>query len=367
VNLSTYKRIVLKVGSALLVADGKPRLEWLHSLAQDVSSLKAAGHEVVVVTSGAVALGRTHLGRTTGVLRLEEKQAAAAVGQHLLMHAWQQAFGTQAIAQVLLTLEDTEDRRRHLNAQQTLATVLEWGVVPLINENDTIATAEIRFGDNDRLAARVAQMVSADALILLSDIDGLYTADPRTNPDALHLAEVPTITPAIEAMAGKAPVGYSSGGMITKLMAAKIATTAGCAMFIANGRDIHPLQALQDGAKATLFHPSSTPLSARQKWLVSAVQPLGTLYIDAGAANALKMGKSLLPSGITHLDGQFMRGDAVYITHAETPLAVGLSTYDAEDMQKIIKHQSQHIESILGYSGRAEAVHRNDMVLLSSS
>jgi glutamate 5-kinase len=322
---------------------------------------------VVIVSSGAIALARHALGLTRKRLRLEEKQAAAAVGQIRLAGAWQAALSAHGLtaAQLLLTLEDSEDRRRYLNARATLGTLLELGCVPVINENDTVATAEIRFGDNDRLAARVAEMVAADALVLLSDIDGLYTADPRRDPAARHLPVVERITDDIMAMGGEPPPGYSSGGMRTKLIAARIATGAGCAMAIALGQRDNPLAAMEAGARCTWFLASPEGRSSRKRWIAGSLAPLGALVVDAGAARALAGGASLLPAGVRGVEGQFTRGDPVSIRDAEgRELARGLSAYDAEDARRIAGHRSEEIEAVLGWRGRDEMVHRDDLVLL---
>jgi glutamate 5-kinase len=322
---------------------------------------------VVVVSSGAIALARRALGLTRKRLRLEEKQAAAAVGQIRLAGAWQAALAGHglAAAQLLLTLEDSEDRRRYLNARATLGTLLELGCIPVINENDTVATAEIRFGDNDRLAARVAEMIAADALVLLSDIDGLYTADPRRDPEAAHLPLVAQLTDEIMAMGGEPPPGYSSGGMRTKLIAARIATGAGTAMAIALGQRDNPLRAMEQGARCTWFLPAPEGRTARKRWIAGSLAPLGALVVDDGAARALARGSSLLPAGVRRVEGQFHRGDPVSVRDAEgRELARGLSAYDAEDAGRIAGHRSEEIEAILGWRGRDEVVHRDDLVLL---
>lgn len=368
-SLATARRIVVKIGSALVVdeQDATPRAGWLASVAADVAALRAGGAEVVLVSSGAIALARRALGLTRRRLRLEEKQAAAAVGQIRLAGAWAAALSAEQLnaAQLLLTLEDSEDRRRYLNARATLRTLLDLGCVPVINENDTVATTEIRFGDNDRLAARVAEMIAADALLLLSDIDGLYTADPRKDPAAAHLPVVERITDEIMAMGGEPPPGYSSGGMRTKLIAARIATGAGCAMAIALGKRDHPLAALLGGARCTWFLPAEEGRSARKRWIAGSLAPLGALVVDAGAARALARGSSLLPAGVRAVEGQFHRGDPVSVRDAEgRELARGLSAYDAEDARRIAGHRSEQIEAILGWRGRDEVVHRDDLVVL---
>ena len=318
------------------------------------------------MSSGAIAVGRRHLGLAGRRLRLEEKQAAAATGQIRLAHAYQEALARHGItvAQILLTPDDTEERRRHLNARATFAQLLALGAVPVVNENDTIATAEIRFGDNDRLAARVAQMTSADMLVLLSDIDGLYTADPRKDPNATHVAVVCEIGPQIEQMAGEAAPGYSSGGMVTKIAAARIAMAAGCRMLIAKGRAAGPLAALEAGGRATLFLPRGEPRSARKAWIAGAVNPSGTLIVDDGAAGALQRGTSLLPAGVVAIEGNFERGDAVIIrTRSGTEAGRGLSAYSSADIRRIAGHKSSEIAEILGYRGRDEIIHRDDLVV----
>jgi glutamate 5-kinase len=368
-SVADARRLVVKIGSALVVdaAAAEPRAAWLAGLAADVAELRGRGVEVIVVSSGAIALARRKLGLTARRLRLEEKQAAAAVGQIRLAEAWSEALSAHGLtaAQLLLTLDDTEDRRRYLNARATLTTLLGLGCVPVINENDSIATTEIRFGDNDRLAARVAAMIEADQLVLLSDIDGLYSADPRRDPEAQHLPVVPAITPDIEALGGEPPPGYSSGGMRTKLVAARIATGAGCAMAIALGERDRPLRALAHGARCTWFLPAPEGRSARKRWILGSLQPLGTLVVDTGAARALAAGRSLLPAGVHAIEGQFSRGDAVLVRGPDgATLARGLSAYASEDAVRIIGHRSEEIEAILGWRGRDEIIHRDDLVLL---
>lgn len=372
-DLGSARRLIVKIGSALMVdaATHKIRTEWLDTVADDVATLRARGVEVVIVTSGAVACGREHLGLVGRPLRLEEKQAAAATGQIRLAHAYQETLARHGItvAQVLLTLDDTEDRRRHLNGRATIETLLKLGAVPVINENDTVATAEIRFGDNDRLAARVAQMISADTLILLSDIDGLYTADPRKDPDAKHIPIVQEITPEIVGMAGEPPPGYSSGGMVTKIVAGRIALAAGCRMAIAMGKRPNPLSALltpvdQGGVLATWFVPGSEPRTARKRWIAGSLKPLGTLILDDGAVKALLKGGSLLPAGVRGVEGEFERGDLVLIQGPDgRTVGRGLSAYGAVDARAIAGRRSAEIEAVLGYRGRDEMVHRDDLVL----
>ncbi|MBE7618937.1 glutamate 5-kinase [Gluconacetobacter entanii] len=367
-SLKNGQRIVVKIGSALVVdaETASPRQAWLESVAADIAALRAQGAEVIVVSSGAIALARHQLGLTRRVLRLDEKQAAASVGQIRLAQAWTNALSRHDLnaAQLLLTPDDTEHRRRYLNARASLNTLLTLGCVPIINENDAIATTEIRFGDNDRLAARVAEMTTSDQLVLLSDIDGLYTADPRTDPDARHLPVVESLTDEIESMGGAPPPGYSSGGMRTKLMAARIATQAGCAMVIAQGKPLHPLRALWDGGRCTWFLPSPDARSARKKWIGGSLTPAGTLVIDDGAVRALLGGSSLLPAGVRSISGTFDRGDLVSVTdmHGQR-IAHGLSSYGAADALRIMGRQSDEIEDILGWHGGDELIHRDDLVM----
>ncbi len=368
-KLTEAKRLVVKIGSTLLVdeASGALKQDWLNALAEDLAAEKHRGAEIIVVSSGSIALGRRHLGLTRKAVRLEEQQAAAATGQIRLAHAYQSALGQHhiTVAQILLTLADTEERRRHLNARNTLNTLLRLGTVPVINENDTVATSEIRFGDNDRLAARVAAMMNADTLVLLSDIDGLYSADPKLDPAARFIPLVSAITPQIEAMAGKAPVGYSSGGMVTKLQAARIAVGGGCRMVIADGRRAHPLAALADGARSTWFLAGVEPMTARKRWIAGSLKPMGSLTVDAGAAKALKSGRSLLPAGVSAVDGRFERGDAVVVLGSDgVEVARGLCAYSAQEAQLIRGHKSSEIEARLGYRGREELIHRDDLVLM---
>jgi glutamate 5-kinase len=368
-SVAQARRLVVKIGSAMVVdaARAAPRTAWLDGIATDIAALRARGVDVIVVSSGAIALARRTLKLTQKRLRLEEKQAAASVGQIRLAQAWAEALSAHGLtaAQLLLTLEDTEDRRRYLNARATLTTLLGLGCIPVINENDSVATAEIRFGDNDRLAARVAEMVGADQLVLLSDIDGLYTADPRRDPEARHIAEVAVVTEDIEAMGGEPPPGYSSGGMRTKLAAARIATGAGCAMAIAVGHVEHPLAALEAGGRCTWFLPAPEGHSARKRWILGTLQPLGSFTVDAGAVRALAEGSSLLPAGVRSLSGSFDRGDAVEVCGPDgRALARGLSAYASADAARIIGHRSTDIEAILGWRGRDELIHRDDLVLL---
>jgi glutamate 5-kinase len=362
------KRIVVKIGSALLIdaESGHIRREWLNTLCADVAALRAQGKDVILVSSGAIALGRRALGLKSGVLKLEESQAAAAAGQVRLAHAYAEILESQNIvaAQILLTLDDTEERDRYLNARATLKTLLLLGSVAVINENDTVATAEICFGDNDRLAARVASMMEADCLVLLSDVDGLYTADPSRDASATHIPEVSTIGQEIEAMAGTSISGVGRGGMVSKLMAAKIATAAGCEVIITKGAIHHPLKAITQGARATRFHASTTPAQARKRWIAGVLKPQGALIVDAGAARALSDGKSLLPAGIRQIDGRFERGDAVAVRDQQgREIARGLVAYNASDAEQIAGKKSQEIEAILGYRGRDEMIHRDDLAL----
>ncbi|WP_421994018.1 glutamate 5-kinase [Reyranella sp.] len=368
-TLLDARRLVVKVGSSLLVdeAKGEIRRDWLEALADDVARLHAKGCEIVLVSSGAIRLGRTHLALPGGPLRLEESQAAAATGQIRLAHAYQEALARHGItvAQILLTLDDSEERRRYLNARQTMATLLGLKAVPVINENDTVATDEIRFGDNDRLGARVAEMISADTLVLLSDIDGLYTGDPRIDPTATFIPEIREITPAIEAMGGNAASALSNGGMATKLIAGRIAMAAGCRMAIANGRAVGALGALIDRhARCSWFLPEASPRSARKKWIRGSLKTAGSLTVDDGAVRALSAGKSLLPAGVTAVAGDFRRGDVVDVRDpAGRLLGRGLVAYAAEDARRIAGRKSAEIERLLGFRGRDEIVHRDDLVV----
>ncbi len=366
-QIAKAKRLVVKVGSSILIGEkGSVRRDWFDSLAADIAALAIRGTQIIVVTSGAVALGRSVLGIAAGPLKLEEKQAAAACGQILLADAWRECLGKHKLscAQLLLTIDDSEDRRRYLNARSTLETLLEHGVIPVINENDTVATAELRFGDNDRLAARVAQMASADQLVLMSDIDGLYTGNPHHDKNATRIAEVHEITPEIEAYAGASASEVGSGGMITKIIAAKIALAAGCNTVIASGKINHPLKALEETGHGTWFISSSTPKSARKHWISGAIAPAGVITVDDGAAEALKGGKSLLPAGVTKAEGRFERGDAVTIRDRQgRELGKGLIAYGFEDAQRILGHKSQDIEKILGFKGRSALIHRDDLAL----
>jgi len=367
-RLSDARRIVIKIGSSTLVSpEGEPKRAWLAGLAADIADLKARGAEVIVVSSGAIALGRRRLKLSPGALRLEEAQAAASVGQIALAEAWTEALAAKGLtaAQILLTLDDTEERRRYLNARATIGALLGLSAVPVINENDTVATAEIRFGDNDRLAARVAAMTGADCLVLLSDIDGLYTDNPVKNAEARFLPEISEITPEIEAMAGRPGSDMGSGGMITKLLAAKIATAAGCHMAIALGQTERPLHALAHGGRATWVLAKSNPAAARKQWILGALKPAGSLTIDAGAQAALHSGKSLLPIGVTAVTGNFERGDAVIVRGASgAEIARGLVAYEADEARRLIGRRSGEIEAVLGYAGRAAMIHRDDLVVL---
>jgi len=368
-RLASARRVVVKIGSALLVeaASGRVNRAWLESLADDVAGLRKRGQEVVLVSSGAIALGRRELDLGPGRLRLEESQAAAAVGQIRLAHAWKEVLEQRGatVAQVLLTLGDTEQRRRYLNARNTLTALLRLGAVPVINENDTVATAEIRYGDNDRLAARVAQMVSADSLILLSDVDGLYTSDPTRSADAQFIPEVARITTEIEAMAGGSASDVGSGGMATKVLAAKIALAAGCHLCIAAGREPHPIRRIESGARCTWFVAAASPVTVRKQWIAGMLQPAGELQVDDGAARALRQGRSLLPAGVVHVAGRFDRGDAVVVRDpGGAEIARGLSAYSSADATLICGRRSSELEQLLGYRGRDEVIHRDDLVLV---
>ena len=368
-RLKKARRIVVKVGSALLVdqKSGTIKASWLASLADDVADLRVSGAEVILVSSGAIALGRRTLGLPKGKLELAQSQAAAAVGQIALAQAWAEVLRARNIvaAQVLVTLNDTEERRRYLNARATLSTLLGQGAIPVINENDTVATSEIRYGDNDRLAARVASMMAADCLVLLSDIDGLYSAPPNRK-DATFIPEVKAITPEIEAMAGKPVSGVGSGGMITKIDAAKIALGAGCSMVIASGHVEHPLKRIRSGERVTWFLAEASPLQARKRWIAGTLQPLGRLVVDDGARTALLKGKSLLPAGVKDISGSFARGDTVSVVTADGgEVARGLVAYDSGDARRIMGKKSSVIEKELGLAGRDEIIHRDDLVLMT--
>ena len=366
--LSKFRRIVVKVGSSLLVdqAAGVIKREWLEALADDLADLHRREADVLVVSSGSIALGRTVLKLPRGPLKLEDSQAAAAVGQIALARTWAEALGDRGMTagQILVTFTDTEERRRYLNARETIGRLLDLRAVPVINENDTVATNEIRYGDNDRLAARVATMASADLLILLSDIDGLYTAPPHLDPSAQLLPIVQRITPEIEAMAGGAASEFSRGGMFTKIEAAKIATTGGAHMVIADGRVMNPIRRIAERKPCTWFLSPSTPITARKKWIAGSLEPRGTVHLDAGAARALTQGKSLLPAGVTRVEGLFARGDCVIIRDQRgAELGRGLIGYDADQAAQIVGRNSRDIESVLGAPGRAEMIHRDDMAL----
>lgn len=361
-------RLVVKIGSSLLVEAGSGlRRNWLASLATDIAARHAAGDQVIVVTSGAIAMGRAALDVGRSPSRLDEKQAAAAVGQIHLAHAYQAALASYGLttAQVLLTLDDTENRRRYLNARATIEALLRLGAIPVVNENDTVATSEIRFGDNDRLSARVAVMTSADQLLLLSDVDGLYTANPGCNPHAVHIPHVEKITAEIEAMAGGTGSAVGTGGMVSKLIAAKLASQAGCSVILASGLGMNPLRQLENGARCTTFSATTTPRRARKHWIAASLDVMGVAVIDHGAAEALKHGRSLLPAGVTAIEGHFERGDPLLVrTTKGQDIAKGLSAYDADDARRIQGRRTEAIADILGYQGRDELIHRDDLVLL---
>ncbi len=366
-RLAGFRRVVVKVGSSLLVDPAAGlRRDWLGALCDDLASLAAAGADVLVVSSGAIALGRKVLDLPRGPLKLEESQAAAAVGQIALSRAWAEALAERghAAGQILLTLGDTEERRRYLNARATILNLLRLHAVPIVNENDTVATTEIRYGDNDRLAARVATMVSADLLLLLSDVDGLYSAPPADDPDAVFIPQVPRITPEIVAMASGAGSDLSRGGMATKVEAAKIATGAGATMVIASGHEPGPIRRVDGGARSTWFSAVASPLAARKAWIGGTLETRGAITIDEGARRALAAGKSLLPAGVTAVEGRFQRGDTVAIRDSDGhTLGVGLIAYDDTDARRITGRRSAEIEALLGYAGRSEMIHRDDMAL----
>ena len=367
--LTQARRIVVKVGSALLVDAESARVNraWLETLVEDLLRLRKRGQRVILVSSGAIALGRRRLGLKHGTLRREESQAAAAVGQIRLAHAYKELLESNdvTVAQVLLTLEDSERRRRYLNARATLESLLELGALPVINENDTVATAEIRYGDNDRLAARVAQMTGADCLVLLSDVAGLYSADPNRDPAARLIQEVRQITPEIEAAAGRAASRLGSGGMAAKIAAARIALSAGCHMCIAAGAPRHPLRRIEEGAECTWFVPTATPAAARKQWIAGTLRPAGAITIDAGALRALLEGRSLLPAGVTAARGRFDRGDTVSVLAADgVEVARAIIAYSDSDAARIMGRKTSEIADILGFRGRDEMIHRDDLVLL---
>jgi glutamate 5-kinase len=370
--LASARRVVVKVGSALLVDERSGRLNraWLETLVADLLRLRRRGQEVVLVSSGAVALGRRDLGLAAGALPLEEKQAAAAVGQIRLAHAYKELLEAHdvTVAQVLLTLEDSEQRIRYLNARATLSALLKLGALPVINENDTVATAEIRYGDNDRLAARVAQMVGADCLVLLSDVDGLYTADPNLDPQARLIPEVAGISAEVLAMAGGSASSMGTGGMATKIAAARIAVGAGCHMAITAGSHRHPLRRLERAdARCTWFLPAAAPPSGRKQWLAGALRPAGTVRIDAGALRALRSGKSLLPAGVVATEGRYGTGDTISVCSPEgAEVARGIAAYSDADTARILGRRSAEIEALLGYAGPEELIHRDDLVLLEA-
>src|SRR6516162_4584855 len=366
--LAEFRRIVVKVGSSLLIdaEAGRVKQGWLASLVEDVARFHGERRDLLVVSSGAIALGRAVLKLPRGPLKLEDSQAAAAVGQIELARTWAAALAVHGLSagQILVTLGDTEERRRYLNARSTIAKLLEWRAVPVINENDTVATNEIRYGDNDRLAARVATMTSADLLVLLSDVDGLYDAPPSQSPNAGLIQVVERVTAEIEAVAGDAGSELSRGGMRTKIEAAKIATTGGTHMLIASGKIEHPLQAIADGGRCTWFLTPANPITARKRWIAGSLEPKGTLTIDAGAVSALRAGASLLPAGVIKVEGQFARGDAVIVRGPDTSeIGRGLIAYDADDADRIKGRSSPDVMTILGISGRSEMIHRDDLVV----
>ncbi|WP_415182191.1 glutamate 5-kinase [Phaeovulum sp.] len=364
-DVDAARRLVVKIGSALLVGDNGLKTDWLGALAKDVAAHRARGADVILVSSGSIALGRRVLGLPQGALTLEQSQAAAAVGQIRLARVYEEVLAPHGVttAQILVTLEDTENRRRYLNSRATMATLLGLGVVPIVNENDTVATDEIRYGDNDRLAAQIAVTIGADQLVLLSDVDGFYSANPKEDPTAQHFAMITHITAQIEAMAGDPISGLSKGGMKTKLLAAKTAVTGGCAMAIMEGSVLRPLKALAAGAKCTWFVPEGDPHTARKRW-IAAMKPRGDVQVDAGALAALGSGKSLLPAGVVSVAGAFERGDPVAISGPDgATLGKGLIRYTAPEARAIAGHKSGEIADILGYPGRAALIHRDDMVI----
>ncbi|MGL1919745.1 MAG: glutamate 5-kinase [Hyphomicrobiales bacterium] len=369
--LEKAQKIVIKIGSALLIdKNGQLRQTWLDAVGQDVQTLIAAGKQVIIVSSGAIGLGRMQAGFAKGKLKLEQSQAAAAIGQIALANSYEGAFKPHNIqvAQVLLSLEDSENRKRYINATNTINTLTSLGFVPIINENDTIATTEIRFGDNDRLAARVASMVDADLLILLSDIDGLYTANPQHDSNAKHIPVIKTISHEIKNSAGTSGSDYGTGGMVTKILAAQIATDSGCPMIIADGRTQNPIQAVINGAKFSIFLAQSSLTAARKKWLNATLEPKGALVIDKGAERALLKGSSLLSAGVTKVTGQFDNGDTLNVQNSDgLTIAHGLTSYNSKDAMRIIGKKSHEIADILGYAGRTNIIHRDNLVLIKKS
>ena len=364
-RLAAARRVVVKIGSALLVSaeTGRVRLDWLEGLAADVAGLRRRGKDVILVSSGSIALGRRALGLPAAALSLEQSQAAAAVGQIRLAQAYETVLAPHGLtaAQVLVTLEDSEDRRRYLNSRRTLGMLIDLGAVPIVNENDTVATDEIRYGDNDRLAAQVAGMAGADVLLLLSDVDGLYTANPRLDPLARRLELVTAITPEVEAMAGDTGSALSRGGMKTKIIAARTAMRAGCAMAISEGAVARPISALEAGAACTWFEAHGDPHAARKRW-ISGMKPRGRVTVDAGAVAALGRGKSLLPAGVTSVEGGFSRGDPIEVIGPDgAVVGRALAGYDAQEARLIMGHRSDRIPEILGHQGRAALVHRDDL------
>ncbi|QCK85449.1 glutamate 5-kinase [Phreatobacter aquaticus] len=367
-TLSSFRRIVVKIGSSLLVDGTKGELKeaWLKTLAADIARHAARGADMLIVSSGAIAMGRTILKLPRGALELEQSQAAASVGQIALARAWSEVLGAHGIVagQILVTPHDTEERRRYLNARSTVETLFGFKAVPVVNENDTVATDEIRYGDNDRLAARVATMVGADCLVLLSDIDGLYTAPPHLDPNATLIPLVPRITPEIEAVAGGAASELSRGGMTTKVEAGKIATTGGTTMVIASGKHDAPLARIEAGGPCTWFLTSTQPVTSRKKWIAGSLEPRGVLWLDAGAIKALRSGKSLLPAGVTKVEGTFERGDAVLVRGPDgAEIGRGLVAFDVLAASQIVGKSTAGIDAVLGYKGRSEMIHRDDLVL----
>lgn len=368
-EIESAKLIVVKIGSSLLLDGETLNRDWLAAMAADLAAYRAAGKQIIIVTSGAVALGCANLRLTRQGLSLAETQAAAANGQISLLRGWQEALAGHDIetAQILLTAEDTEQRRRYLNARQTILALLDMGVVPVINENDTVATQELRYGDNDRLAARVAAMISADCLLLLSDIDGLYSTNPQEDKKAEFIDRIEHITPEIEAMAGGSGSSHGSGGMVTKLQAAQIAQSAGCHMVLAGGRTLNPIKALAAGARSSLFVAHDTPLTARKNWIAHTLQPAGRITMDDGAVAALRAGKSLLPVGVTQIDGAFDRGDCVSLINTNgDEVGRGLAALASADALLMMGKASDERNDVLGAPGRAELIHRDDMVLTES-
>jgi len=368
--INKFNKIVIKIGSSSIIDEnsGKVKIRWLNSVCKDIALLNNANKKIVIVSSGAIALGKKNIVRNKNLRRLEDKQAAAAIGQIELAYCWQQALKKNKIysAQLLLTLEDSEIRRRYLNVRKTITSLHKNKIIPIINENDTVATEEIRYGDNDRLAARVSQMIDADLLIMLSDVDGLYTASPTKNKQAKKIINVDAINSVIENMAESQHSKLGSGGMITKIWAAKICMNSGCTTVITNGHSMYPLKNINK-MNSTWFHASSSPSNSRKQWLINHLHQSGTIIIDNGASKALIENKSLLPAGVVDIKGKFSRGDIISIINSKNKkIGIGITAYDSYEAKKIIGKNSKDIKYILGYEGRDELIHKDDLVKIDS-